>query len=153
MIIPHGSHRRVEESTTEDDDLVSPKREIIHIAHLETMHHHFLRNARARFKERTTVWFYRWGVIKLSCLWHSRIYLYTRTRVWTFAHNCTIVNATARIATEKCNARSINSHFRPPHEKNVHLSPAGSPSESSLSGNSSNSVIEYRSKSTSKPHR
>lgn len=42
MTIPRDSRRRVEESTGGDDDLDSPKREIIHTAHLETMHHRFL---------------------------------------------------------------------------------------------------------------
>lgn len=42
MTIPRDSRRRVQESTAEDDDPDSPKCEIIHIAHLKTMHHRFL---------------------------------------------------------------------------------------------------------------
>lgn len=56
MTIPHGSHRQVEESIAGDDDPNSPKREIIHTAHLEAMHHRFLgMRARACFKVRTAV--------------------------------------------------------------------------------------------------
>jgi len=42
MTTPHGSCRRVEESTAGDDDLNSLRREIIHTTHLKTMHHRFL---------------------------------------------------------------------------------------------------------------
>lgn len=42
MTIPRDSRRRVEKSTAGDGNPDSPKREIIHTAHLETMHHRFL---------------------------------------------------------------------------------------------------------------
>lgn len=146
----------VDESTAGDDDLNSPKHKIIHTAHLETMYHRFLGMRSSTFYSTNG----RLSSIvrrdKIACLWHPHAQAHT--------HACTnicaqlywsLMKQLAGIVTRKCSARSINSHFRPSRrmEKCSFKSCRFSLGKFALGPpGPSDSIIEYRTKSTSKPH-